>query len=509
MADPNQGLFDDFGLSGLTAEEQRLAKGRASAEVNRAQSQDRLAGLGQASQIAGGVGQALAQRFGRNPKLTEEETRRTTAVQKAQERMKAAQAANPKLANLSGEVQQNVFQKLLAEELGNAGEVQLGLQVNAQLEQKRREQQAQKLELRKLGIGVDRESLARDRDARIAEGDDLRLDEARRGKMTQIYIPGSTDPNSGQAAFIKPDGTAVDAGTGEEIAPGQYSIVRPLAGKEGKTRSERVREIITPSQQAKLRAQQRAIVQQINAAETMKQALEDSIAEDGSINIMDGAGSATVATTKVIDLFSALGRSINGSVTLTDAEGNSIGAGQLDQSGAANRYVKNNATELNGLLGDAVPAEIRNNQRARERFYSALVQMAYAQARAQEPGARQLSDADFKNALAGLAGATSDPETFREVMLSSIQRNVADFSLWRKQVGDEVYNEVIGGGATDEFNQRLEALNESFNTGSFGTAANPGPGLTGQPAQQGAAPLTSAPPGQPVQAGGATITFLD
>jgi hypothetical protein len=48
-------------------------------------------------------------------------------------------------------------------------------------------------------------------------------------------------------------------------------------------------------------------------------------------------------------------------------------------------------------------------------------------ARANEPGARQLSDQDFKKALEQIGGAAADPERLRRVVFSNLRRKLDGF----------------------------------------------------------------------------------
>lgn len=497
MASEFTGLLGTFGLPDLTVNELSQKRRAALREQELAGVDQRFAGSNQAVSQAARIGSILGG-TGRDT-VSDDEEKRLNAVQTAQQRFKEASERNPALNALDGQKKQNIFQKILADELAGQGEIALGLEIGANLEQKRNAQQLQREELKQAGIATERGQTA-------AELDANELIANRRGKITTVFPKGSTDPNDGLTAFIQNDGTAV-AADGNPIPLGDYTILRPQGlGKDGKFRDR-----ITPSEAAKVRAQQRAISQQMKAGLQMKSALQEAITSDGKVNIMDGAGALTTGTVKVLDGLRAIASQIGGAVDVIDENGRS--QGRLDSGPAASRYAKDNFDELDSRLSELTPANIRGNARAREKFYSALIQMTYAQARAQEPGARQLSDADFKNALAGLAGSTSDPESLREVLMGSIDRNFSDFDLWRKQLGPEVYRKVVGESADDTFNADLATFREQFGT-DFGSAQNPGAGLTEQviPDQRvgGGQPFEIIPPGQPgssIQVGGATIEF--
>lgn len=59
-------------------------------------------------------------------------------------------------------------------------------------------------------------------------------------------------------------------------------------------------------------------------------------------------------------------------------------------------------------------------------YESMVVELAYAVARANEPGARQLSDTDFKNALKEIGAKAADPRKLIEITFRKFQRSTAD-----------------------------------------------------------------------------------
>jgi len=78
-----------------------------------------------------------------------------------------------------------------------------------------------------------------------------------------------------------------------------------------------------------------------------------------------------------------------------------------------------------------VPQQLAN--RAAE-WKSMVIQLAYAVARAEEPGARQLSDTDFKNAVIQLGGASANPQTLMAVLLNNLSLRERDFLNMADQV---------------------------------------------------------------------------
>lgn len=72
-----------------------------------------------------------------------------------------------------------------------------------------------------------------------------------------------------------------------------------------------------------------------------------------------------------------------------------------------------------------IPDWIKNSEDSASRaarYQSAIVQLAYAIARSNEPGARQLSDADFRHALAEIGANSADPKKLAAVILQNMTR---------------------------------------------------------------------------------------
>ena len=138
------------------------------------------------------------------------------------------------------------------------------------------------------------------------------------------------------------------------------------------------------------------------------------------------------------------------------------------------------------MFGDLVPESLRNSGTQRAEYYATLTQLVYARARTNEPGARQLSDADFKNAMMGLAGTASDPETFRQVMMGNIVSDWQNFNDKFLALPDPVRNQnmVISRAGQANYEDTFVEFAQQFAGDSFGTAAAPSSALTGSQGDQ-------------------------
>jgi hypothetical protein len=165
-----------------------------------------------------------------------------------------------------------------------------------------------------------------------------------------------------------------------------------------------------------------------------------------------------------------------GDVRADDILTSGSGAGKnLTGKGSAMAYAKANMNSLdefakqNGVW-DIIPPNIRENDRARQEYYATLTQIVYARARANEPGARQLSDNDFKNAMMGLAGATNDPEAFRRVMYGNVMEDVRATRLAYGLMPDRLQQPgvILGSRGLADWEKDINAFYDEFGGAGFG-----------------------------------------
>lgn len=486
MAENTLGIFSNLGID-TRSEEDILAAREKARLVQQAEDLRKMPEdfSGQRALRRGGqqLGTALRGRFGQPAStLTVEEERTQEAMAIAQERIEELEASGAftnKDLGLDRLRMAEEKQKIVAEELLRKGDMR-GVPILQQLDQLRLQRQKDQLEREGL---VERTAGAKqDRLQGIYDNKRKRMLDLR-GESVPIWKQGETDQTKSVQAFIRDDGSAIAGNQLWEL--GSYTTVEPDPEAIGGGKV-----LVTPSDAGAIRKQASAVVSQIEGALQMKEAMQDSMAPDGSVNIMDGAGSLTTAAATALDLTSAFARSVESAWKDTGTKSNDVltdgtGVGRdLTGAGAASAYVDSNYDELESIMGDLVPSNIRAGQRARAKFYSALVQMVYAKARSVEPGARQISDADFKNNMKGLAGSTSDPETFRQVMTGNIGRDVKGFDVALKMMPGNTRDAIISQEGLDEYAAAIARFDEAF-AQPFGTAAEPGPGLTDAPPPEG------------------------
>lgn len=230
-----------------------------------------------------------------------------------------------------------------------------------------------------------------------------------------------------------------------------------------------------------IRNQIGGIQKQARGAVRLKRALASSIGSDGSVNIMDGAGKATTAVVTALDFLTAVGRQVT---TAAKESGLDVSFGitdgafagkDLSNRKAALSYARNNDEAITAELGDTLPPSLRNSATARAEYYATLSQLVYARALTNEPGARQLSDADFKNAMAGMAGNTSDPETFRRVILGNVEADIEAFNDRMTALPRPVREGgmIVSADGMARYDEQMAEFQKEFGVETFGSALNP------------------------------------
>jgi hypothetical protein len=106
---------------------------------------------------------------------------------------------------------------------------------------------------------------------------------------------------------------------------------------------------------------------------------------------------------------------------------------------------RNITKEYGDLIANInIPDEFAANAAA---YRSSMVSLAYSIARAAEPGARQLSDADFRNALQVVGAASGDPAVLQRVIMQLMNRQLKQI---KNDVEDVVAFGTTGAGLTAE-----------------------------------------------------------
>lgn len=142
----------------------------------------------------------------------------------------------------------------------------------------------------------------------------------------------------------------------------------------------------------------------------------------------------------------------------------------------------------NGMLDlqEMLPAGMEKNTQAAQLYLANIMELAYLDARIQEPSNRGLSDNDIKAALQRIGADTADPMVFAKRQLEVINtkllpkienlgQNFTTFdnpTYTKEDVINEVYDPKVRQDTLDQLLQTKEELETFINRGSRGQGGN-------------------------------------
>lgn len=488
------GLLQQYGLTDMPLDEYTLAKQRVMSQ----QARDQVYATGQGRdpyvndmRAAGaGIGAAM---FGGRP--SDEETNRIEAVQAAQQRMANRGLSVSTDKKLEGEDAQLQFQAILADEMMNRGEYNLGTQMMANLTERQRAIEAQKQQLKQAGL----QTKGMESDLVLSQINEMR-------EKNNIHPVWTMNGQMADMRINNETGYAINDLTGEMYPPGSYTTDQNLAMMWGIGGSA---SDMTSYQRSKLhgsapavdfRAKRDEMEIQMGSMNELKKILErDAELHGGSVTVLGKGGEAIGWVQGAIDTMGQLTASVFGNDrTPVTVDGEVVELGTYQD---ALRFVENNK-HIKTLITDAGKAalgkDFPENAGLQARWAAEIVRLAYAQARANEPANRGLSNDDFENALAAIAGATSSPEAMRQVLVRNLQSN---FNRWNNQWKDleavGLTNVYLGESRYKEFRDKYDTFMDDWNNlqwsyepiiGIGAPAQAPGAGVTPPPTPQGKTP---------------------
>ena len=128
------------------------------------------------------------------------------------------------------------------------------------------------------------------------------------------------------------------------------------------------------------------------------------------------------------------------------------------------------------ISDEEVPAQFRGNSAAQIQYKSAVMQLLYSDARLEEPGARQLSDADIAAAKDRLGVSSGDPAAvlanLNSVMLKRLDKtlfhfdNIKGMARARGLRPELAVRRIVGRDPTEELQKQRDRLAEIINRGN-------------------------------------------
>lgn len=463
MAQQQQGLFDTRSQTEILNDRWREG------QVERLKFAQQTSGNKPGEQSAGAFGAMLAGALGKRfmpPQLTPEEEARTRAITLATTRTRQWKTTHP---DASAEDIGLETQRHLAEELLREGDMQ-GIQIAQSVAEQVTARARAQAEMRKLDGDID---------INAAHLRSLNWDFEKnkstweRGGMVNIWRPDEDSTSGGHQALISNEGpltaTYIDQATGQPVVLTDFYSHPPTRG----LKDWNIGDLGIPDAEARERRDQAATVMgEAQSAMAMADILQESVDESGQINWLAESGSFQNWLVKWSNNLSAATRAF-------DPEGSySVEGVDMSTTAAQRDFVTRNAEAASAIFS-SMPDHIRKNAQLQQRWSAAITGAAYLSARASEPGARNVTEGDFANAIITLAGYTSDPETFRRVTLDRVNSHITALENRLGFYEEDVQRKMLADRGFSAYTKSIAEFRRRYAPAEFGSGANPGPGLRG------------------------------
>lgn len=437
--------IDFFGSLGLETEEQVLARKRREMAAEQAQQRQPATGNHQWAQNQGSMaGEALRRRFG--VKVDANEKRRAEILSKSNNDMQAIESAFNRSGVVMTAADRSVrYKRILAENASAMGDGQLAAQISMAQYQEEKALIQQEMETKKLRA-----------DIANTEAETLNLQKGTpvKNTMKTVWPKGSSNPNDGIDLFIDQNGDARNNQGKVMYSMGEYTTAepnRPPRDRSGSgkkelpddinqwpeaARREHLKQSYSLNEQRGIREQGKAIYRLMKTGVDINALMEESklINPNGEQGILDYIGHIKVTVGRYADLANGLSQAFhmeNGStytaLELVDGErdsGAKVSARLNGSEASAKAYVKNNMSDSDiqeVLINAGIGERFMKDKTLAAAFAANIVQLTYASMRAEEPGAKQFSDNDFKTNLKTSGGSASNPEEFRRVFMTKVR----------------------------------------------------------------------------------------
>lgn len=420
----------------------------------------------QRTQFGAMLGTMFANKF--NPPTLTESEERALQVQEQFKTLQAARKRDPGYADMNAEDRQLAGMEDLAQSLADAGDIVRSAELAVQAHRIRRDRRKSDAEYEKLV----EETQAKRLDTNIKFSKELRDQAGEYGAFVVPELGGSFDFTTDEPRMVtgrvNEDGM-LETDEGEVtrfMTAEDYSRLRTKIGDSSSAtgggsdkKFKGFFSAVGQSERAAQRVAQQAVGQQVSIMEAVADDFEKYIATGRDpATFLDGAGKVIDFTSNLASTFKSLGGVIF-NVPITNEKGEVIAS---DSRSWSNKFGET-LTELIQL-----PPGIVEASPEAARYRSAVSELTYATARANEPAARQLSDADYRHNLQIIGANAADPEKLRQVILANLTRKMRTYQSDVQTIGDiaeqmgldreEGLSAVYGKKARSDFVERSTSM---------------------------------------------------
>jgi hypothetical protein len=475
-----------LGQYGLNLDEEAILKAQRQEQQAQALGFASSLGLGSSSERgAANIGALLGARISKPEGLTSDQQRRVAAAKAAEERTNEWRKQN---ASADVNEQQTMYKRYLGEEAFRAGLPDVGAQIMSDLDTESRARRLQDMQFEKLGYDVEEARYGPDRArAALASTEQQTLASMKFNQADTVFEFGEQDPNKGVSAFIDEQGNAImynPDGSVREVKPiGTYTRLRPdrpTAGRGGAGYG-------TPTEYKEVRASALAVLAKGEVMGEMKGLLQESYDKNGNLALMGRGGRIVGAAGRISnDIYNVMSHLPGaGGFTAVDKNGDEY---SIDTASGRKKFERQNAAKADDYLSKYLPVGTTPSQV--ERYRALMTELMYIEARSQESGARQFSDADIERAAAMVGDAVNNPGALQQILGSSYMRAFTKLENLIEMYDPKVHGEIITRDTADKLYTQKRSIQETWLDKPWGTAMEPGPGITDKPS---AAPATPDP----------------
>jgi hypothetical protein len=401
--------------------------------------------------------------------LTQDQETKVRAAEAANKRMEEWMKSNAEAPTADRE---EAYLGFVADEAFRNGLSDIGTSASAQLDDRRKTRRLQDVELEAAGLKVPQMKANLDQTK-------ASTDQARGvGGFRDVYSFGETNPNKGRYAYIDPaTGDALTAPGGEVLhKAGQYTDKPPqrpdLFGRGGRAAGFAA----TPTELGGVREAHAALYRRGATLNEMRDVLEESIDNTGTLAATGNAGKLTAWVGRWANDFNNIlaASGFSGQFTAVDKDGNEY---SIDSpSGRAKLRL-----QYQDIMTKYLPPEFRKNAELSSRWTSLMTEMMYLEARSMEPGSKQFSDADIQHMAAMIGANINNPETLSKIILSSYERAYNDLEFRMQMYPEAVRGTIVNPEVRTGLGEQYRTTKERWSRPLI---------ETNTPANKGGAPLS-------------------
>lgn len=403
------------------------------------------------------VGGLLAAALGnRGYQIPDAEMRKIATANQAKQMLDEWLAANK---TASPKDRADKYQEFLATSAFQNGLPEIGAPILDELTTKKLQRQTQETALEEAGLRLDRTK------ATHKSGIAKDLIENSKAGIIEFYPAGSRDPNSALTGVYNPADMSVRTSDGKVYQLGQWKTDRPqfdpklsLGGGGSGSKFDKLLDEygIAKSEAGAIRASQMASYGQMQSMAEIDDLFTEALNAGRPVNFTSDYGKLAQLGERWTNFAGSLAESVSptngvvGKIDLVD-KGKTF---NLDSASDRLQYTQQYLSEIKKLM----PANMAADAQYADRYASLIVDLAYATARAAEPGAKALTNEDFKRAMQVIGGNMSNPETLRKIMFTKAMKTTQLLDQNLAQFPEEVRKKLIGDEAWENYNVLKEDL---------------------------------------------------